>query len=115
LNEVWQLEDESEHAMDIKRNEPVKIGVLIKWKGHPTFENTWESADRASKEFPRFLLEDKEIFEGGGIDSFERVYKRKQGNNNVESQSSNVENQNSNAIDQNSNIENQNLITDLVG
>jgi hypothetical protein len=48
-------------------------------------------------------------------DSFERVYKRKQGNNNVESQSSNVENQNSNAIDQNSNIENQNLITDLVG
>jgi hypothetical protein len=68
-----------------------------------------------SKGFPGFLLEDKEIFEGGGIDSFERIYKRKQGNNNVESQNSNVESQNNNAEDQNNNAENQNLITDLMG
>jgi len=47
--------------------------------------------------------------------SLERVYKRKQGNNNVESQSSNVENQNSSAENQNSDVENQNIITDLMG
>jgi len=41
-------------------------------------------------------------------DSFERVYKRKHGNNNGENQNSNVENQNNN-------VYNQNLITDLEG
>jgi len=69
LNKVWQLEDEE--AMFIRRNEQGKAEFRMKWKGFPAFENTWESADRASIEFPGFLLKDKEIFEGGGIDSFD--------------------------------------------
>jgi hypothetical protein len=55
------------------------VEVLVKWEGLPEFKNSWELADMMSKEFPGFLLEVKENFEGGGIDSYDKVYKRKRG------------------------------------
>ena len=33
--------------------------VLVKWKGLPDFESTWESARLISQRFPEFQLEDK--------------------------------------------------------
>ncbi|MCH79981.1 hypothetical protein A2U01_0000743, partial [Trifolium medium] len=87
LNEEWQLEPTPEEALDTRRNDQGVVEVLVKWKGLPDFENSWESADKdfenswesADKmrlEFPGFLLEVKESFEGGGIDSYGRVYRR---------------------------------------
>jgi hypothetical protein len=108
MNEDWHLEPGPEKVLDQRWNAHGEVEVLVKWEGLPEFENSWELMEKFRKEFPGFLLEDKEIFEGGGIDSFERIYKRKQGN-------TNVENQNNNAEDQNNNAENQNLITDLMG
>ncbi|XP_022848903.1 uncharacterized protein LOC111371244 [Olea europaea var. sylvestris] len=42
--------------------------VLIKWKGSPEFEATWELFDSIRHQFPAFHLEDKVDFKGGGID-----------------------------------------------
>jgi hypothetical protein len=57
-------------------NKQGEVEVLIKWKDLPEFENSWELVDKMRQEFPGFLLEVKENFEGGGIDSYSRVYKR---------------------------------------
>jgi hypothetical protein len=108
MNEDWHLEPGPEKVLEQRWNAQGEVEVLVKWEGLPEFENSWEHMEKFRKEFPGFLLKDKEIFEGGGIDSFERIYKRKQGNNNVENQNNNAEDQNNNAEDQNNNEENQN-------
>jgi hypothetical protein len=77
MNEQWQLEPGPEEAMDTRRNEQGEVEVLVKWQGLPEFENSWESVEKMRKEFPGFLLEVKESFEGGGIDKYERFYTRK--------------------------------------
>ncbi|CAJ2678278.1 unnamed protein product [Trifolium pratense] len=79
LNEESQLEAEPEEALDTRRNDQGEVEVLVKWEGLPEFENSWELASKMRKEFPRFLLEVKENFEGGGIDSYDIFYKRKRG------------------------------------
>lgn len=38
---------------------------VIKWKGLPDFEASWEPAEMFAKQFPEFHLEDKESFEPG--------------------------------------------------
>jgi hypothetical protein len=83
MNEAWQLESEPEEAMDTRRNEVGEVEVLVKWKGLPEFENSWELDDKLRKEYPGFLLEVKESFEGRGIDSFGRVFSRKHNKKNV--------------------------------
>jgi hypothetical protein len=83
MNEAWQLEPEPEEAMDTRRNEVGEVEVLVKWKGLPEFENSWELDEKLRKEYPGFLLEVKENFEGRGIDSFGRVFSRKHGKKNV--------------------------------
>lgn len=50
---------------------------MVKWKGLPDFENSWELVDKVRKEFPEFFLEDKESCDGEGIDRYDRVYVRK--------------------------------------
>ncbi|CAJ2645695.1 unnamed protein product [Trifolium pratense] len=79
LNEEWQLKPEPEEALDTRRNASGEVEVLVTRKGLLGVENSWELADKMRKEFPRFLLEVKENFEGGGIDSYDRFYKRKRG------------------------------------
>ncbi|MCI38362.1 3-hydroxyisobutyryl-CoA hydrolase-like protein mitochondrial-like-like, partial [Trifolium medium] len=64
MKEDWQLAPEPEEAMDTRRNEAREVEVLVKWKGLPDFENSWELADKLRKEYPGFLLEVKESFEG---------------------------------------------------
>jgi hypothetical protein len=76
MNEDWHLEPGPEEALDTRRNAQGEVEVLVKWEGLPTFENSWELADKLRQEFPGFLLEVKENFEGGGIDSYGRVYSR---------------------------------------
>ncbi|PNX95310.1 hypothetical protein L195_g018500 [Trifolium pratense] len=41
---------------------------LIKWKGKSLDDVTWEDVEFLRSQFPEFSLEDKAIFEGGGID-----------------------------------------------
>jgi hypothetical protein len=77
MNEQWQLEPGPEEAMDTRRNEQGEVEVLVKWQGLPEFENSWESVEKMRKEFPGFLLEVKESFEGRGIDKYERFYTSK--------------------------------------
>jgi hypothetical protein len=87
MNEEWQLEPIPEEAMDTRRNDQGIVEVLVKWKDLPEFENSWEPVDKMRKEFPGFLLEVKENFEGGGIDSYGQVYKRKRGTQRAENNS----------------------------
>ena len=44
--------------------------VLIKWRGLPDFEASWESVDLISKQFPNFHLEDKVFSKTGGTDRY---------------------------------------------
>jgi len=71
LNEEWQLKPKPEEALDTRRNASGEVEVLVTRKGLLGVENSWELADKMRKEFPRFLLEVKENFEGGGIDSYD--------------------------------------------
>ena len=44
------------------------LEVLVKWKGLPEFEATWEEADMINSRFPTFHLEDKVIvWEAGNV------------------------------------------------
>lgn len=47
--------------------------VLIKWRGLPSHECTWEWVSAITKRFPHFDLEDKVNFEGEGNDTYEAV------------------------------------------
>ena len=42
-----------------------KREVLIKWKGAPVEDATWENAWRLCKTFPSFILEDRDVLEEG--------------------------------------------------
>ena len=44
------------------------VEVLIKWKGLPTIDVTWEPYEVLQRQFPKFHLEDKVTRWGGGID-----------------------------------------------
>ncbi|MCH80066.1 hypothetical protein A2U01_0000828 [Trifolium medium] len=65
MSDDWQLEVGPEDVMDTRRNEQGEVEVLVKWKGLPEFENSWEAVDKLRSEFPGFLLEVNERFEGG--------------------------------------------------
>ena len=47
--------------------------ILVKWKGLPTHECTWEWVSAIKKRFPNFDLEDKVNFIGDGIDTSEAI------------------------------------------
>ncbi|MCI33338.1 hypothetical protein A2U01_0054555, partial [Trifolium medium] len=57
MNEDWHLEPIPEDALDTRKNEQGIVEVLVKWRGLPDFENSWESVDKMRAEFPGFLLE----------------------------------------------------------
>ena len=44
----------------------LKTEILVKWKGAPTEDATWENKWRFSKTYPGFILEDKDFPGGGG-------------------------------------------------
>jgi len=67
MNEDWHLEPGPDKVLDQRLNAQGEVEVLVKWEGLPEFENSWELMEKFKKEFPGFLLEDKEIFEGGGM------------------------------------------------
>lgn len=77
LNEEWMLEPEPKRIVEQRTNDQNELEVLVKWKGLPEFENSWELAVNVQNAFPELLLEDKESLEGGGIGRFGRVYERK--------------------------------------
>jgi len=41
--------------------------VLIHWEHLPSFDDSWESAEKIAAIFPNFHLEDKVTFEGGMV------------------------------------------------
>ncbi|XP_019098184.1 PREDICTED: uncharacterized protein LOC109131560 [Camelina sativa] len=45
--------------------------VLIKWKGMPDYESSWEWVSTIKGQFPKFNLEDKVVIEGEGNDTYE--------------------------------------------
>lgn len=44
--------------------------VLIKWKGLPAFDSSWEWRQVIEGQFPDFDFEDKVNLNGGGIDIY---------------------------------------------
>ncbi|XP_058755088.1 uncharacterized protein LOC131628242 [Vicia villosa] len=76
INEDWHLEPVPEKILEQRKNEQGGLEALVQWKGLPEFENSWESVDKLQAEFPEFLLEVKENFEGGRIGRFGKVYQR---------------------------------------
>ena len=66
LTADWELKVEPLDVVAIRQNQLKEIGVLIKWKGLPDFENSWEKAAAIIEQFPNFHLEDKVIIEKGG-------------------------------------------------
>ncbi|XP_058756529.1 uncharacterized protein LOC131629765 [Vicia villosa] len=77
MNEDWQLEPLPEKVMEERRNKQGELEVLIKWKTLPDFENSWELVSKIKEEFPDFILEVKDSFEGEGIGRFGKFYVRK--------------------------------------
>ena len=61
---------EPKHVLEVRRSSVDKRAeVLVKWKGLPDFECSWESVQRLSEQFPNFQLEDKlSLLRGRGID-----------------------------------------------
>ena len=50
------------------QGESLQLEVLLKWKGLPEFEATWEDVSLISERFPEFHLEDKvKVWEGGNV------------------------------------------------
>lgn len=56
LNEEWLLDVVPEEAVAVRRNEQGQNEVLVKWRGLPKFENSWELAEQLQSQFPDFLL-----------------------------------------------------------
>lgn len=49
-----------------KGNYRPKTEILVKWRGAPTEDATWENKWYFSRTYPSFILEDKDISSGGG-------------------------------------------------
>ncbi|KAI5408379.1 hypothetical protein KIW84_054272 [Lathyrus oleraceus] len=73
MNADLHLEPTPERVVKTRRTEQGVLEVLIKWKNLREFENSWELVKKTRQEFPEFLLEVKESFEGGGIDRYGNV------------------------------------------
>ena len=69
LSSELEMVTEPEELLEVRQ---VKLGnavrqeALIKWKGLPVFEATWEDVSVVANLFPIFHLEDKVTFWGGG-------------------------------------------------
>ncbi|KAJ4807007.1 polyprotein [Rhynchospora pubera] len=51
----------------VKRGNAPVVQVLIKWSNGTEEDATWEDYARLARNFPQFILEDKESFMGGGM------------------------------------------------
>ena len=62
-----------------------ELEVLLKWKGLPEFEATWEDSHMIQTQFPDFHLEDKVKVWAGGNDRppIRFTYARRKGRNEV--------------------------------
>ena len=71
LTEEGELITEPEAVFNTRKH-PVtgQQEVLIKWKGLPAFDSSWEWRQVIEGQFPDFDLEDKVNFNGGGIDTY---------------------------------------------
>ncbi|XP_026458843.1 uncharacterized protein LOC113359420 [Papaver somniferum] len=47
----------------IQKNQQAISQVLVKWKGLTDFEATWEDSQLMKTQFPKFILEDKDVVE----------------------------------------------------
>ena len=66
------LDTEPEVVVRKRQNEKtLKEEVLVKWKGLPSHDCTWEEVSAMKDQFPGFDLEDKVNFEGECIDTYE--------------------------------------------
>ncbi|MCI13821.1 hypothetical protein A2U01_0034941, partial [Trifolium medium] len=52
----------------IKQQDEEVKQILVHWKGKSAEEATWEDEIMIRSQFPKFVLEDKDNIEGGGID-----------------------------------------------
>ncbi|KAJ4815745.1 polyprotein [Rhynchospora pubera] len=50
-----------------KKGNVAGVKLLIKWMNLPEEDATWEDYNSMEKRFPQFILEDKEVFKGGGV------------------------------------------------
>ncbi|KAK9033096.1 hypothetical protein V6N11_018134 [Hibiscus sabdariffa] len=67
LSEDLEMQVQPESVVDYMTLVDGSSEVLIRWKDLPDFENTWESYEVISAQFPNFPLEDKVKFVGAGI------------------------------------------------
>lgn len=66
------MEAQPEEVLNARVNsESGQWEVLIKWKGLPMTDYTWESAVKIAKHFPNLDLEGKVSFNGGGNYTYE--------------------------------------------
>ena len=81
LTEDMELVVEPEHIHAVRRGRGGQLQLLIKWKGLPEHDNTWEDAIDIQIQFPHFHLEDKVILEAVGDDGLDhfwgQVYRRR--------------------------------------
>lgn len=76
----WLLQPEA--VLGVRWNPTHKENEwLVQWQYHQPHEATWESAELMQRQFPSFHLEDKVVFQPGGIvrPPIVRTYKRKGG------------------------------------
>ncbi|KAL8100260.1 hypothetical protein AgCh_032491 [Apium graveolens] len=69
LNAELEMMVEPEELLEVRQVQQgpiVKMEALIKWKGLPRFEATWEDVERTALQFPVFHLEDKVNLWGRG-------------------------------------------------
>ena len=72
LSSEGVLEAEPEEVWDTRVNQGTgQEEVLVKWRGLPAFDCTWEWKSTILKQFPYFDLEDKVNLEGKGNDTYE--------------------------------------------
>ena len=68
LTEEFELQLWPETVLEIRWNKELGANEwLVKWKGLPEAEATWESVFQINQQFPTFHLEDKVNLEPRGI------------------------------------------------
>ncbi|XP_021755359.1 uncharacterized protein LOC110720620 [Chenopodium quinoa] len=82
ISPEMELAAEPEELLEVRHKASggkSRVEVLIKWKGLPQFEATWEDGDAIAKRFPTFHLEDKVNLEPAGnvIEPPIKVYARR--------------------------------------